>query len=73
MSREVHMDCAIMILRVIGTALLDYSQPLLKLRYRKHCSNRTHRLRSTLKIAHGKGKDFKKLPPINPEVARDGQ
>jgi signal recognition particle subunit SRP68 len=26
-----------------------------------------------LKITHGKGKDFKKLSPINPEAARDGQ
>ena len=52
-------------------ALFDRNQ--LKLRYSKHCANRTHRLRSTLKITHGKGKDFKKLPPINPEAARDGQ
>ncbi|KIK67441.1 hypothetical protein GYMLUDRAFT_37563 [Collybiopsis luxurians FD-317 M1] len=35
-------------------------------RYRKHCANRTHRLRSSLKMTHSssKGKDFKKLPPI---------
>lgn len=39
----------------------------------KHCANRTHRLRSSLKITHGKGKEFKKLPPITPEVVNDGQ
>ncbi|KAF5393532.1 hypothetical protein D9757_000578 [Collybiopsis confluens] len=33
---------------------------------RKHCANRTHRLRSSLKITHSssKGRDFRKLPPI---------
>ncbi|KAG8785976.1 hypothetical protein FRC15_000352 [Serendipita sp. 397] len=36
-------------------------------RYRKHCANRVHRLRGTLKMTHGKGKDFKKLPPVDPE------
>ncbi|KAF9229765.1 hypothetical protein BS17DRAFT_771880 [Gyrodon lividus] len=41
-------------------------------RYRKHCANRTHRLRSTLKMTHGKGRDFKKLPPLTVEVAKDG-
>ncbi|KAF8168357.1 hypothetical protein B0H34DRAFT_685178 [Crassisporium funariophilum] len=41
-------------------------------RYRKHCANRTHRLRSTLKMTHGKGRDFKKLPPITPEIVKDG-
>ncbi|KAJ7630414.1 hypothetical protein FB45DRAFT_915428 [Roridomyces roridus] len=41
-------------------------------RYRKHCANRTHRLRSQLKITHGKGRDFKKLPPLTPEMAKDG-
>ncbi|KAG6869599.1 hypothetical protein C0992_002600, partial [Termitomyces sp. T32_za158] len=40
-------------------------------RYRKHCANRTHRLRSTLKMTHGKGRDFKKLPPITPENTKD--
>ncbi|KAF9076756.1 hypothetical protein BDP27DRAFT_1312534 [Rhodocollybia butyracea] len=35
-------------------------------RYRKHCANRTHRLRSSLKMNHSspKGRDFKKLPPM---------
>ncbi|XP_006454823.1 hypothetical protein AGABI2DRAFT_182788 [Agaricus bisporus var. bisporus H97] len=41
-------------------------------RYRKHCANRTHRLRSSLKMTHGKGRDFKKLPPITPEVIKEG-
>nr|GAT46032.1 predicted protein [Mycena chlorophos] len=41
-------------------------------RYRKHCANRTHRLRSTLKMTHGKGREFKKLPAITPEIAQDG-
>ncbi|KAI3622264.1 signal recognition particle 68 [Moniliophthora roreri] len=41
-------------------------------RYRKHCGNRTHRLRSTVKLTHGKGRDFKKLPPLNPETIKDG-
>ncbi|KAF7306397.1 Signal recognition particle subunit SRP68 [Mycena indigotica] len=41
-------------------------------RYRKHCANRTHRLRSTLKLTHGKGREFKKLPPLTPEIVKDG-
>ncbi|KAI0089865.1 hypothetical protein BDY19DRAFT_941194 [Irpex rosettiformis] len=41
-------------------------------RYRKHCANRTHRLRSSLKITHGKGRDFKKLPPVKTENIKDG-
>ncbi|KAL4069221.1 hypothetical protein J3A83DRAFT_4249669 [Scleroderma citrinum] len=41
-------------------------------RYRKHCANRTHRLRSTLKMTHGKGREFKKLPPLTTEVIKDG-
>ncbi|KAJ7773075.1 hypothetical protein B0H16DRAFT_1363121 [Mycena metata] len=41
-------------------------------RYRKHCANRTHRLRSTLKMTHGKGREFKKLPPLTPEMVKDG-
>lgn len=41
-------------------------------RYRKHCANRTHRLRSTLKMTHGKGRDFKKLPPVKLENIKDG-
>ena len=36
-------------------------------RYRKHCANRTHRLRSSLKMTHGKGREFKKLPPVKLE------
>ncbi|KAF8446378.1 hypothetical protein L210DRAFT_3475101 [Boletus edulis BED1] len=41
-------------------------------RYRKHCGNRTHRLRSTLKMTHGKGKDFKKLPPMTTDIIKEG-
>ncbi|TFK76644.1 hypothetical protein BDN72DRAFT_806631 [Pluteus cervinus] len=41
-------------------------------RYRKHCGNRAHRLRSSLKMTHGKGRDFKKLPPLTLETIRDG-
>ncbi|KAF8887719.1 hypothetical protein BD779DRAFT_1525871 [Infundibulicybe gibba] len=41
-------------------------------RYRKHCANRTHRLRSTLKMTHGKGREFKRLPPLNTDTIRDG-
>ena len=40
---------------------------------RKHCANRTHRLRSTLKMTHGKGREFKKLPPISLETIKEGQ
>jgi len=35
-------------------------------RYRKHCANKVHRLRSALKLTHGKGKTFKKLPELTP-------
>ncbi|KAF5312151.1 hypothetical protein D9619_003304 [Psilocybe cf. subviscida] len=41
-------------------------------RYRKHCGNRTHRLRSSLKMTHGKGREFKKLPPLTPENVKEG-
>ncbi|CAL1697046.1 unnamed protein product [Somion occarium] len=41
-------------------------------RYRKHCANRTHRLRSSLKMTHGKGREFKKLPPIKVENIKEG-
>ncbi|EMD41387.1 hypothetical protein CERSUDRAFT_109985 [Gelatoporia subvermispora B] len=41
-------------------------------RYRKHCANRTHRLRSSLKMTHGKGREFKKLPPLKLEALKDG-
>ncbi|TDL15845.1 hypothetical protein BD410DRAFT_795986 [Rickenella mellea] len=41
-------------------------------RYRNHCANKTHRLRSTLKMTHGKGRDFKKLPPLTLENIKDG-
>ncbi|KZT24687.1 hypothetical protein NEOLEDRAFT_1115860 [Neolentinus lepideus HHB14362 ss-1] len=41
-------------------------------RYRKHCANRTHRLRSSLKMTHGKGREFKKLPPLTSDNTKDG-
>ncbi|KAI0353139.1 hypothetical protein OH77DRAFT_1505453 [Trametes cingulata] len=41
-------------------------------RYRKHCYNRTHRLRSSLKMTYGRGREFKKLPPINLDTIKDG-
>lgn len=41
-------------------------------RYRKHCVNRTHRLRSALKMTHGKGREFKKHPPLTPDIIQDG-
>ncbi|KAI0040503.1 hypothetical protein FA95DRAFT_1566349 [Auriscalpium vulgare] len=41
-------------------------------RYRKHCANRTHRLRSTLKLTHGKGREFKKHPPTPLDKIQDG-
>ncbi|KAH7926186.1 hypothetical protein BV22DRAFT_373123 [Leucogyrophana mollusca] len=41
-------------------------------RYRKHCANRTHRLRSSLKMTHGKGREFKKLPPLTTDNIKDG-
>ncbi|KAH9176998.1 hypothetical protein EDB89DRAFT_2204473 [Lactarius sanguifluus] len=41
-------------------------------RYRKHCSNRTHRLRSTLKITHGRGREFKKPQAVPRDKIEDG-
>ncbi|KAG8728974.1 hypothetical protein FRC10_004370 [Ceratobasidium sp. 414] len=41
-------------------------------RYRKHCANKVHRLRRSLKMTHGKGKEFKKLPVIPTENLKDG-
>lgn len=41
-------------------------------RYRKHCANRTHRLRSTLKMTHGKGREFKKLAPLTTDIVKEG-
>ncbi|OSD05642.1 hypothetical protein PYCCODRAFT_1457166 [Trametes coccinea BRFM310] len=51
---------------VYGLRYNDYE------RYRKHCYNRTHRLRSSLKMTYGRGREFKKLPPINLENIKDG-
>ncbi|KIJ45248.1 hypothetical protein M422DRAFT_251428 [Sphaerobolus stellatus SS14] len=41
-------------------------------RYRKHCAAKTHRLRVSLKMTHGKGREFKKLAPITPAIAKEG-
>ncbi|KAF8609431.1 hypothetical protein BDV93DRAFT_484993 [Ceratobasidium sp. AG-I] len=41
-------------------------------RYRKHCANKVHRLRRSLKMTHGKGKEFKKLPIVSNENLKDG-
>ncbi|KAH7344439.1 hypothetical protein B0J17DRAFT_635426 [Rhizoctonia solani] len=41
-------------------------------RYRKHCANKVHRLRRNLKMTHGKGREFKKLPVVPPENLKDG-
>ncbi|KAG8951763.1 hypothetical protein FRC03_012384 [Tulasnella sp. 419] len=39
---------------------------------RKHCANKVHRLRKTLKLIQGKGKEFKKHAPITSEILKDG-
>ncbi|KAI1784704.1 hypothetical protein LXA43DRAFT_901146 [Ganoderma leucocontextum] len=41
-------------------------------RYRKHCYNRTHRLRSSLKMTYGRGREFKKLPPMSLDTIKEG-
>ncbi|KAH7104344.1 hypothetical protein BKA62DRAFT_694378 [Auriculariales sp. MPI-PUGE-AT-0066] len=41
-------------------------------RYRKHCANKVHRLRCSLKMTHGKGREFKKLPAITAQTVKDG-
>ncbi|KAI0321138.1 hypothetical protein OF83DRAFT_1051759, partial [Amylostereum chailletii] len=41
-------------------------------RYRKHCGNRTQRIRSSLKMTHGRGREFKKLPAVTMEKTQDG-
>lgn len=73
----VHRTCLVLIIylalqlaneqrNAYGLRYNDYA------RYRKHCANRTHRLRSTLKMTHGKGREFKKLPPVKLENIKDG-
>ncbi|EJF58774.1 hypothetical protein DICSQDRAFT_90092 [Dichomitus squalens LYAD-421 SS1] len=51
---------------VYGLRYNDYE------RYRKHCYNRTHRLRSSLKMTYGRGREFKKLPPISLDTIKEG-
>lgn len=67
------MGCDTTTLNATGSSyyLRDYCGVLRGVR--KHCGNRTHRLRSSLKMTHGKGREFKKLPPLKPDVLKDGQ
>jgi len=75
MKSEARMVCVTVIMLVTGTPI----QPchprngIELLANRKHCAHKTHRLRATLKLTHGKGREFKKLPPITPEGAKEGQ
>lgn len=59
-------------LPVRSLPMAEICQPNFML-YRNHCANKTHRLRSTLKMTHGKGRDFKKLPPLTLQNIKDGQ
>jgi signal recognition particle subunit SRP68 len=74
MNRGTRMACDTMTLLVIGSynTIFSWAFDLYNM-CRKHCANRTHRLRSSLKMTHGKGRDFKKLPPLNPDIIKDGQ
>ncbi|TXT06055.1 hypothetical protein VHUM_03528 [Vanrija humicola] len=40
-------------------------------RYRHHCSNKLHRLRQVTGLTSGKGKVYKKPPPLTPESVTD--
>src|SRR6266851_5748269 len=68
------MDFAIMITSVIGVCT---SHPSVRsddsYSRSKHCANRTHRLRSTLKVTHGRGREFKKPPVVPQDKIQDGQ
>jgi hypothetical protein len=61
-----------MTFNVTGIIKHWYGEHLLTLD-RKHCTNRVHRLRSTLKMTHGKGRKFEKLPSITPDIVKSGQ
>lgn len=50
-----------------------FARCLIRTQHRKHCANRTHRLRSTLKMTHGKGRNFQKLPTLSKDTVKDGQ
>lgn len=69
------MGFAIMITSVIGA----YDRPIpattahLSHSCSKHCANRTHRLRSSLKVTHGRGREFKKPPVVPQDKIQDGQ
>jgi len=53
-----------------GLRYNDYIGPSSSL-CRKHCTNRAHRLCSTLKMTNRKAREFKELPPIISE--KEGQ
>ncbi|KAI9460210.1 hypothetical protein BJY52DRAFT_288169 [Lactarius psammicola] len=53
---------------VIALGILTFPSHI----FSKHCSNRTHRLRSTLKITHGRGREFKKQPAVPQDKIEDG-
>jgi hypothetical protein len=62
------------IMRDIGMYYFYRCMDLLQtLPHRKHCANKVHRLRRSLKMTHGKGKEFKKLPAVPTENLKDGQ
>jgi hypothetical protein len=69
------MACDITISNAIGMSASSFYLTLFLNLFlnRKHCANRVHRIRCSLKMTHGKGKDFKKLPPMDPEKIGNGQ
>lgn len=69
----MHMASDTMILRATGGFFHTLKISLWLIWDSKHCANRTHRLRSSLKMTHGKGRDYKKLPPMTADIAKDGQ
>ena len=70
-----HTACVTTTSSVIGqlTVISDTVPTKMVSVRRKHCANRVHRLRSSLKMTHGKGKEFKKLPPVDPEKLSSSQ
>ena len=68
------MACVMAITLVTGMSAIGINRKVQQLHvHRKHCAHKTHRLRSSLKMTHGKGRDFKPLPKITPESTKDGQ
>ena len=62
-----------MTMNATGRLFNQASHPRVLRGARKHCGNRTHRLRSSLKMTHGKGREFKKLPPLKIDALKDEQ